>query len=298
MQRFKVYYLDITTNEEYSYRLYYNSLEDCKKDCPNSIRIEIYNDFEYLKYIDKIKEKCEFINEQVFNESKKREIYKLNKNNSEIFIRIGIENGLILDFAEYRINTNDVLGNDIVWTLSNPKTVYELFIDNDEIQMREYSFRTFSMPKLSKPKKLKGIKQSFSVDFIPKKCKCGCFIKDNDLYIKHRDYFSPSLEVEEDDFDKPLEYLCNKYIGTSKKSKFCYPDSWGDIVLRNEAWIEIKNIIPSVKIMNSYSMGVYLYRLFENMNKDIMKGEYSNTWSRFWDNVAMELYRFELGVEK
>ena len=37
-------------------------------------------------------------------------------------------------------------------------------------------------------------------------------------------------------------------------------------------------------------------RLFENMNKDIMKGEYSNTWSRFWDNVAMELYRFELGV--
>lgn len=59
--------------------------------------------------------------------------------------------------------------------------------------------RFYGQPKLKKSKELKNIKESFTVDYIPKKCKCTVYIVNNDIWVKHRDYFSSSVELEDDD---------------------------------------------------------------------------------------------------
>lgn len=90
-----------------------------------------------------------------------------------------------------------------------------------------YSQRKYGEPKLQKPKELKNIKQSFSVDWIPKKCKCKCFITGKDLYILHRDFGSTEIYNSNYEFRK----------------KFIYNDTFGCVVLRGEAWLKLKNFI-------------------------------------------------------
>ena len=107
------------------------------------------------------------------------------------------------------------------------------------------SFRKYGDKKLVKPKELDGIKQLDSVTYIPKKCVCLLFIKGNDVYIKHRDYFSPIFVTEET--GTPLEFITNKYLGKEKGKKFIYGDAWGSIVLRNEAWIKLENLVVDIK---------------------------------------------------
>jgi len=99
--------------------------------------------------------------------------------------------------------------------------------------------------KLPKPKELKNVK-SFSVDYIPKKCKCQVFILNNDVYVKHNDYFSPSLRTPNDK-GTPLSYRIKKYFNQDRRERFLYPDTWGDIVLRQRAWLKITNLYKTIK---------------------------------------------------
>jgi hypothetical protein len=104
-----------------------------------------------------------------------------------------------------------------------------------------YSYRAYGDPKLKKPKELKGIKQAFSVDYIPGKCRCPVYLEGNNIWIKHRDYFSPSMKLPTEDIGAPLNVLITKYTDKKKGKKFIYSDAWGDIVLRSEAWIKLEN---------------------------------------------------------
>lgn len=45
----------------------------------------------------------------------------------------------------------------------------------------KHIIRFYGEPKLKKVKELNSIKQEFSVDYIPKKCKCQVFIEGNNL---------------------------------------------------------------------------------------------------------------------
>lgn len=268
---------------EYELKLFYKSLEECKKHNLTAINIEECLDYSYLEYIDKIKENGTKISDN---------FYKVSIDNGFILVKFCEEDDLLLDLVEYQKHMNGILGSDLGWTWLNPKDFYEKYVKNDISNMELYSFRRYGEPKLSKPKELKGIKQSFTVEFIPEKCKCQCFVKDNDLYIKHRDYFSKPLEVEQEDFDKPLDYLCKKYLDKYKSGKFVYSDCFGEIILRNEAWIKVNNIIPKVDIMEELTMGEYLFKLFRNMT-GLREIDFSDgTWERFWENVAKGLYRF------
>ena len=268
---------------EYELKLFYKSLEECKKHNLTAINIEECLDYSYLEYIDKIKENGTKISDN---------FYKVSIDNGFILVKFCEEDDLLLDLVEYQKHMNGILGSDLGWTWLNPKDFYEKYVKNDISNMELYSFRRYGEPKLSKPKELKGIKQSFTVEFIPEKCKCQCFVKDNDLYIKHRDYFSKPLEVEQEDFDKPLDYLCKKYLGKHKSGKFVYSDCFGEIILRNEAWIKVNNIIPKVDIMEELTMGEYLFKLFRNMT-GLREIDFSDgTWERFWENVVKGLYRF------
>ena len=105
-------------------------------------------------------------------------------------------------------------------------------------------FRRFGQPKLKKPKELHRIKPAFSVMYNPK-CACQVFIKGNDVWVKHRDYFSPSM-CEPEDYGKSLNQLCEKYMGRERPKKFIYEDAWGDVIARNEAWIKLEGLMDDI----------------------------------------------------
>lgn len=124
--------------------------------------------------------------------------------------------------------------------------------DLSKLQFIEYSKRFYGEPKLILPKELKGIKQWDSVDYIPKKCKCAIYIKGNDVWIKHRDYFSQEMKLPPEDFGMPLEVLANKYCDKQKKNKFIYPDCWGSIVLRMKHGYVLKTLLQLLKMESLY----------------------------------------------
>ena len=189
---------------------------------------------EFKDYINKIKslakEKCKY---------KDKEYYIVN----DCLINLWYDNGDYLDGLQYK------KPNDIYWTWSKPKEFYEKYCDEDnQLKFIKYQIRYYREPKLQKPKELKGVKQAFSVEYIQNKCRCKIFVKDNDVWIQHNDYFSKEMDLSSEDQGLPLEVLSKKYLGKDKKAKFVYPDAWGAIILRNQAWLCIKNLIYRLKL--------------------------------------------------
>lgn len=159
--------------------------------------------------------------------------------------------------------------------------------------------RFYGQPKLKKPKELKNIKESFAVDYIPKKCKCTVYIVNNDIWVKHRDYFSSSVELEDEDIGAPLSVLCNKYLNNDKNKKFIYDDAWGDIVLRNEAWLCVENIVNYAKENLPYKVVYEVIREQERINGFEELELMGTDMERMWDNIFNKIYRGEIdGVEK
>ncbi len=162
----------------------------------------------------------------------------------------------------------------------------------EPIQYIEYSVRYYGQPKLKKPKELKNIKSQFSVDYIHKHCKCQIFIRDNDVWIKHRDYFSPCMPETDEDFGTPLVCRMEKYMKKTRKKEFVYPDCWSSIVLRNEAWICLKNLmihlddfLPDLRWkITRQQEKVCNFEELELEDSDMQK---------FWENLILELGKYK-----
>jgi hypothetical protein len=218
-------------------------------------------------------------------DSKNHTIYK--HNNMYLYFWID-ENNNYMDGMQYRVD------KDILWTWSTPQEFYEQYINKDkQLKFIEYSFRKYGEPKLSKPKELKGIKQTFSIDYIPKKCKCPIFILGNDVWVQHNDYFSPSMDLPSEDIGMPLGVLCKKYLDKDKKNKFVYPDAWGDIVLRQQAWIKIENL------MHRLRLGDFELDLLKDIlrQQEMICGFKENElictdMERFWERVIIECKKY------
>ena len=153
-----------------------------------------------------------------------------------------------------------------------------------------FFFFFYGEPRLRKPKELKGVKQAFSVDYIPNKCKCGVFLNGNDVWVKHRDYFSDIMELPAEELGQPLGYLANKYCGAEKSDKFIYPDAWGSIVLRNEAWVHLKDVLLDIRT------GMFELDIVNNIcrQQEMACGfdEYElvcTPMERFWEKVVHQL---------
>lgn len=160
------------------------------------------------------------------------------------------------------------------------------------IVFRVYSMRFYGQPKLAKPKELRGIKQAFSVDYIPRKCRCQVFVKGDDIWVKHRDYFSSLMTIPAGDLGTPLAYRAKKYLNKDISSKFIYDDSWGSIVLRNEAWLVIENLYKQIReerfpldIIRDIREGQEMFHEFEF--GDLM----CTDMERMWERVIMELVK-------
>ena len=169
--------------------------------------------------------------------------------------------------------------------MSTPEKIYNLLsINNPEYIILQR--RCYVEPKLTKPKELKGIKPIGKATFIPKHCEPQIYIKDNDVYIKHTDYFSYLWQpLEGERIDMQLSYYMEKYFNKTKKEKFVYPDTFGSIILRNEAWIMLKDTLPLILTENNTLIA---NKIFELQKKD----KYTpydiddNEWIRFLENVC------------
>ena len=81
----------------------------------------------------------------------------------------------------------------------------------------------------------------------------------------------------------PLSYYANKYFGKNRKEKFCYPDTWGSIILRNEAWLCIKNAVGWTELKNKYRWSRDVFNLQKKYISIKLTGDVENDWLRFWE---------------
>ena len=145
------------------------------------------------------------------------------------------------------------------------------------------SNRIFGELKLKKPKELNNIKQSGNISFCRNKCKCPYFIKGNDIYIKHQDYFSKSFEIPKEDMGASLNVILNKYFNKNKANKFVYSDCWGDVVLRNEAWIKLENIMLFV---NDYIPSQLAYMVCQQQKEyHKFENDLDTEWENFYERL-------------
>lgn len=265
--------------------LFYKTFEDARCRHPNC-EIEESDDYGYLEYINKLLK----LPHEVKYDYRGREIliYKLKHNT--VYVRLFKEDDFYLDGLQYQEYKSGRFIDPITWTMSTPQELYEdIFIQ--PITVERYSMRLYGQPKLPKPKELKGIDKAFSVNFL-KNCSCQCFIKDNDLWIKHRDYFSQSIDKLED-LGTPLEYRIKKYGLDSKKSSgFVYNDVWGSVVGRNEAWLIIKDVIPQVVRCNERELSTVIIEEFCKMER-MNKYDLDENWNFFFERISKELNNFK-----
>ena len=176
---------------------------------------------------------------------------------------------------------------------------YNNIVNVGRMKYIEYNFRSYGQPKLDKPKELKGVKTIGSVDFIAKHCKPQIFIKDNDVWIKHTDYFSPEWRPPAGErIDMPTNYYLKKYFGKTKSEKFIYSDCWGSIILRNEAWIKLENLIPLCKYREmNYSQIASDILSQQKFSVKGMSDEVCLEWERYWQNVVKYVCEY-IGVKR
>ena len=290
----------ILTLQDYKYKplIYAETVEKAIKVFSGEIVLsaEPYTNIDYLNNIEFIKSHMTLIATHMIPSNRIREWYEVSLESGMLRVRLYKDNtdGLYYDIAEYQFKSNDTLIYPITFTYSNPSEVENLFFGTS-LKCEIPTYRIYGQPALKKPTELKGIKQSFSVEFIPNKCKCQCFVNGNDLWIKHRDFFSTSHRPSQNDIGTPLTYRAEKYFGVSKSylDKFVYKDSWGDIILRNEAWIVFRNFKPIIERTKPYPITVLMKTFLES---DVLKQnhitELNIDWKHFFEKLCKEYINY------
>lgn len=262
----------------------------------NVINVEPYTDTSFMATISEMKSKSELLAVQILPDSRTRQWYKYVLPDGVLRFRLykDLRDNTYYDIAEYQFMSNDSLIYPCTFTYSNPAEVHSLFFVAP-LSCEVVSYRFYGQPKLAKPAELKGIKQSFSADYIPKKCSCPCFVNGDDLWIKHRDFFSESFRPPVEDMGAPLRYILEKYFPDLKRhtKDFIYADTWGDVVLRNEAWIVFRNFGQVIRHDR--------HRPIQSLIKSFLKADIirksnieslSNDWYRFFENVIQKYNEF------
>ena len=238
---------------------------------------------------------AEYANKIIENSTEQGYIgrHKTYKLKNGFYISIWEYEGKYLGGCQYKNGLDD-----LCWTLGNVKDFYNDYLDNKDLSFQIISFRKYGQPKLNKPKELNKIKQLGSVDYIPKHCSCQVFVKDNDVYIKHRDYFSEQfVPSDSNDLGKPLNYTLAKYFPDSKqkREKFVYSDNWSGVILRNEAWIKLNNLVHIIKRQDYFEPDVRykiidLQEQYHHMNNgELINSDMERMWERLLKLIKGEV---------
>lgn len=182
---------------------------------------------------------------------------------------------------------------EFLWTISDTVEFVQTFITYSKPVLSIIQKRKCGEPKLTKPKELKGLKEA-SIDFIPKKCKFKYYICENDLYILCRDFFSPIFTPPVEDMGLPLDAVLKKHFVVDKKSKnFVYPDTWGSVVLRSEAWLKLSNYkIIDKQSKNKLDRRDMFKSVFINglLQAGYVVREDDTYWQSFIERLCEEVY--------
>lgn len=162
------------------------------------------------------------------------------------------------------------------------------------IKFEEFSKRKYGQPKLSKPAPLKGVKQ-FGTTKYNHKCTCPVFVLNNDVWVKHNDYFSEMFRPPAEDIGKPLSHIAKKYFNKSTSEKLLYANNWASVVLRNEAWLCLKNLAKQIQIFDKIQVQFEVQKAVNAFYKskysveDVLDG--INDMSRFYENLVHLLHK-------
>lgn len=266
--------------------------------CDEGAEIEPYTDTLHLDIIDWIKEHCDFKASVVgHGKNSLRELYVGDCFLGQVEIQLfkDLRDDTYYDYTQYRVWKSKRYLNPITWSVGDLKKLWNEVLNVQDIQYEVYSKRYYGQPKLSKPKELKNIISIGTAEFIPKHCNCQMFIKDNDLWIKHDDYFSQMWRPPKGErLDMPTNYYLKKYFNTSRAKKFNYEDCWGSIVLRNNAWLVIRNAIPMLQYREIDHLQI-ARMIWESQAKVEKIGQYDDIsleWLRFWEDAVKKVRKY------
>lgn len=273
MKRFKV-----EVEDGHILRLYYPDLSVAREHYQNA-KIADDNDQSHVAYIKQMLDSavdCKIV------ERNGSAVYLLR-----IITPVGIcvaqlfqdkTDGAWYDFCKCRLWKTGALIFPIGWNILNPAGFCKRYL----FSSMEYAVIS-SGANNRKPKELCGIKKFVSVPF--GKCKCQLFLRGDDLYINHNDYFSQSWRPPADDIGKPTSYYLKKYFGVTKTEKFVYADCWGGIVLRSKAWLRITNFAKVVGILNAPQIAMTIWPMIRQYH-GWSESEQNMDWERFLMEVA------------
>lgn len=280
--------------------LYYPTKEELQSKWKDLDILDIREDKDlcYQSLVDNIQKQSSLIQEKQNSPPVVREYYLKTLIDGILAFQLwkNTTDNIYYDRVQYKFQSKDRTTITSLWTIMSVEDFHAKFFDCSlycEIPI----YRFYGEPKMSKPKELKGTKQSFSTEWIHKKCTCPCFVKDNDLWIYHKDFFSQLHKPNDPtDFDKPLSYLIKKYFRQDKThlDKFIYSDCWGSIVLRNEAWIVFRNFKQEIErdrhTIISAMKDVFLES--DAMQKRSYVRQLTRDWDLFFERLIMNYKQY------
>lgn len=277
-------------------KIYGNTIEDVQKSFPEATSITPCGDRSHLPYIKKMIERSELLGKSSNKDNtEQRELYLYKAYGANVYIKLS-KNLFDNEYYDLAITQERDNGRHIIpvtWNLSNPKKTYEKYFTLD-FSIQRIAYRKYGQPKLAKPKELKA-KQSFSVAW-NKSCKCPVYIQGNDVYMKHKDYFSGTFSPPPEDWGAPTQVLLDKYFNGGKKVKsFIYFDCWSSIILRDESWLKFQNLIPLLKRKENPLIGTPSFLVDELIKSDSIARKrlqgyisFQEEWERFFEQLIKE----------
>lgn len=273
--------------------IYANSEEDVRREHSSLIDegtdVVSYEDMTYMNYINEIKNRCEFIREEKRRHNNIREVYKCDCFCGTVFVRLvrDASDNVYYECIDYQVWEYGYMIAPITWTFCLVHQFCETILNVNALKYVVYAYRLYGQPKLDKPKELKGIKSignaMFNTHVNPQ-----IFISGKDVWIRHNDYFSSSWRPPKGErIDMPTSYYLKKYFNIDRPEKFIYADCWGDIVLRNEAWIKLENLVSlcRYKEMNYTQIARKIIQQQRLVERGMSSGV-CDEWERFWENVV------------
>ena len=186
-------------------------------------------------------------------------------------------------------------------------TVRRMFIREKPLVMfHVISYRVWGQPKLEKPKILKNVKPAFKLQ-LNKKLNINVFVVGNDVYVKHIDWYSRSYRPHVHSNFMNIHNLINDFNTyfapkhgiepiNQKQTKFIYADSFGDIILRGNAWILYKNLVRDLDGSRNTYFGtvqekmIYMQSKWEKEHG--LDGEIDSESLRMIQDLCCKLYDY------
>lgn len=253
LKRFKV-----QTADGHTLLLYYPTQEKAQESYPDATITE-HTDQSHVEYIERM---LAAANDCKTAERKGSTVYLLRFNTSAgiclAMLSRDISDGMWYDLCQYQFWKSGALVAPITKTLSNPAAFCKQFL----FPKSEYQVLCAG-GKLPKPEEIRGVRKFASVPF-EGICQCQLFLKGDDLYIKHNDYFSEMHSTGKIDPRTNMEER---------------------VLYIRHAWLRITNFVPLVKLLNDVEISSTVWPMLRDFHQ-WPAGEYNMEWNRFLEGVA------------